>query len=162
MSIQFSRDSSLGKHLASWWNDLGDRPGERAELRRAATVAEVVMTPAFQRECARFTGHFKGENGWEERLAAIIGLLAHVREQTSQDLAEQMAGKPPVVSELRFRRLLQRNRGDLYAAMIRVIRMLKYRANIFDLAKSVYYWGDGIKKEWAFAYFPKTPANTSK
>ena len=162
MSIQFSGDSSLGKHLFSWWNGLAERPGERAELRRAATVAEVVMTPAFQRICASFSGHFKGETGWEDRFAAIIGLLAHVRETSSQNLAEQMAGKPPVVSELRFRRLLQRERGDLYVAMIRVIRMLKYRVNVFDLAKSVYYWGDSVKKEWAYTYFPKTPANISK
>ena len=162
MSVQFNRDSPLGVHLASWWNGLAERPGERAELRRAATVAEVVMTPAFQRVCARFSGHFKGETGWEVRFAAIIGLLAHVRELSSRNLAEQMAGKPPVVSELRFRRLLQRDRDDLYVAMIRVVRMLKYRVNVFDLAKSVYYWGDFVKKEWAYTYFPKTPAKTSK
>jgi CRISPR system Cascade subunit CasB len=162
MSVQFNRDSSLGTHLLSWWSNLAGRPGERAELRRAATVADVVMTPAFQRACAQFASHFKGEIGWEDRFAAIIGLLAHVREPSSQNLAEQMAGRPPVVSELRFRRLLQRDRGDFYVAMIRVIRMLKYRANVIDLAKSVYYWGDSIKKEWAYAYFPKTPANTSK
>jgi len=47
-------------------------------------------------------------------------------------------------------------------AMIRVIRMLKYRSNPYDLAESVFYWGDVIKKEWAYTYFPKTPANISK
>ncbi len=162
MSVNFDKDSPLGSHLITWWSSLKKRPGERAELRRAATVAEVVMTPAFQRTCSRFSGHFKKETGWEDRFAAIIGLFAHVREQTGQRLAQQMGGNPPVVSELRFRRLLQRDRDDLYVAMIRVIRMLKYRANPYDLAASVFYWGDVIKKEWAYGYFQKTPANTSK
>ncbi len=158
MGVTFDRDSSLGKHLDAWWQGLAERPGDRAELRRAGTVAEVVMIPAFQRLCNRFSGHFKGETGWEDRFAAIVGLLAHVRSGSEKALAEQMAGNPPVVSELRFRRILQREREDLYVAMIRIVRMLKYRANIFDLAQSVYYWGDLVKKQWAYSYFPKTPA----
>jgi len=158
MSVNFDRDSSLGKHLATWWQELAQRPGERAELRRAGSIAEVVMTPAFQRLCSRFSGHFGDEVGWEDRFAAIVGLLAHVRTGSEKPLAEQMAGNPPAVSELRFRRLLQRNRSDLYVAMIRIVRMLKYKANIFDLAQSVYYWGDSVKKEWAYRDFPKTPA----
>ena len=161
MSVRFSSDTPLGQHLASWWRGLAQRPGERAELRRAATVAQLVMTPSFQRTCPLFAGHFKAEKGWQDRLAAIIGLLAHVREFSSQGLAEQMAGQPPVVSELRFRRLLQRERDELYVAMIRVIRMLHYRVNPYDLATAIYFWGDDIKKAWAYSYFSKTPANTS-
>lgn len=162
MSVKFDKESSMGKHLTAWWRGLQERPGERAELRRAGTVAEVVMTPAFQRACSQFAGHFQNEKKWEDRLAAIIGLLSHVREASGQKLGEQMAGNPPVVSELRFRRLIQRNRDDLYVAMIRVIRMLKYRANPYDLAGSIYYWGDSVKKEWAYSYFPKIPKKTSR
>ena len=72
-----------------------------------------------------------------------------------------MAGNPPVVSELRFRRLIQRDRADLYVSMIRVLRMLGNKANLHDVANSVYYWGDKVKRDWAFAYFPNTPEKTS-
>jgi len=66
-----------------------------------------------------------------------------------------MAGDPPMVSELRFRRLLQRDTVDIYPAMIRILRMLKGSADIHDLAGSVFFWGDNVKKRWAYAYFPR-------
>lgn len=87
----------------------------------------------------------------------VVGLLAHVRHRSNQTLARQMAGNPPTVSELRFRRLLQRDQNNLYGAMIRILRMLDHTANLTDLIHSVFYWGDKVKKDWAFDYFPNTP-----
>lgn len=157
MSITFDATKPLGQVLQKWWLDLQERNGDRAELRRAKTVADVMLLPAFQRACQRFKPFFKHEENWEARLAAILGLLAQVRTTTDQSLAGQMAGNPPTVSELRFRRLIQRDRADLYISMIRVLRMLNNRANLQDLAYSVYFWGDGVKRKWAFDYFPNTP-----
>jgi CRISPR system Cascade subunit CasB len=112
-----------------------------------------MFQPAFQRLCQRL----KPEPQEQRQLASVVGLLAHVRHTTGQKLAYQMAGNPPVVSELRFRRLLQRDRTDLYGAMIRILRMLDHRANLPDLISSVFYWGDKVRKDWAFYYFPNTP-----
>jgi CRISPR system Cascade subunit CasB len=84
-----------------------------------------------------------------------------VSTPSSETIAKQMAGNPPVVSELRFRRLIQRDRNDLYPAMIRAIRMLGKQVNIYDLAASTYYWGDQVKRRWAFDYFPNTPEKQS-
>jgi len=175
MSIKFSPDSPLGKELAEWWLKLKDDTASRAELRRCDSVAKVVMTPAFQRLCQRLKHHFKNDNYWQDRLAALVGLASHLKhdqassvlargEKRVEKLAEQMAqlsGERPVVSELRFRRLLQRERNDLYAPMIRILRMLKGDANIYGLAESVFFWGEDIKKRWAYAYFPKVPAKKS-
>lgn len=175
MSMKFAPDSPLGKELAEWWLKLKDDTASRAELRRCDSVTEVVMTPAFQRLCQRLSHHFKNDNNWQDRLAAIVGLASHLGyekadsvlasgEKRVEKLAEQMAqpsGERPVVSELRFRRLLQRERDDLYAPMIRILRMLKGDANLYGLAESVFFWGDGIKKRWAYAYFPKVPAKKS-
>ena len=164
MKSMFNSDQALGDALSTWWDQLQDRNGDRAELRRAQTVADVVLLPVFQRTCVRFSPYFKHERdgSWQLRLAAILGLLAHVRHSNpEQSLAIQMAGNPPVVSELRFRRLIQRNRADLYVSMIRILRMLGNKANLYDLADSVYYWGDDVKRRWAFDYFPNTPDTTS-
>lgn len=175
MSEKFSPDFLLGKELAEWWLKLKDDTASRAELRRCDSIAEVVMTPVFQRLCQRLKHHFKNDNDWQDRLAAIVGLASHLKyDQVSSVLAsgnkrveklvEQMAqatGDRPVVSELRFRRLLQRERNDLYAPMIRILRMLKGQANLYGLAESVFFWGEGIKKRWAYAYFPKVPAKKS-
>jgi len=76
-------------------------------------------------------------------------------------LAYQMAVNPPKVSELRFRRLLQRERDDLYGAMIRILQKLDQTANLPDLFNSVFYWGDPVRKRWAFEYFPNTPESKS-
>ena len=156
MSMDFSAKSAMGAALLAWWNQLQEDRGARAELRRCRNVDEVVMTAAFQRLCSRMKPVFSGQSGWEERLAAIAGLLSHVKVvETGLSLAHQMSeGNPPVISESRFRRLLQRDRADLYPAMIRVLRMLKGKADIHEIAHAVFYWGNGVKKQWAYTYYP--------
>lgn len=154
MQKKFNSESEIGEALYKWWQELENHTNERADLRRAKTVGEVFLLPVFQRACIQFSPYFKYEKNWEDRFAAILGLLAHVRENSDSNLALLMAGKPkPNISELRFRRLIQRNRQELYVAMIRVIRSLNNTVNIFDLANSVYYWGNTVKKEWSFEYY---------
>lgn len=161
MSVTFDAEQPLGKALQQWWEDLQQRQGDRAELRRAQTLEDVILLPAFQRACQRFRPFFRHEEHWESRLASVLGLLAHVRQTSDRSLAREMASptsnEPPVVSELRFRRLLQRERADLHLAMIRALRMLGHQANLHDLANSVYFWGDAVKRRWAFDYFPHVP-----
>jgi len=158
MKGKFDADKPLGKALDEWWKDLQNRKGDRAELCRAKTVEDIILHPAFHRACVRFRPFLQREHHWEYRLATILGLLARIREPGNKILAVQMAGKPkPVVSELRFRRLIQRDREELYISMIRVLRLLGNKANLHDVANSVYYWGDEVKKSWAFDYFPNTP-----
>jgi len=163
MNIDFSADSELGKELTQWWRRLQEDTGTRAELRRCNTPAEVAMTASFNRFCHRLRPLLKGQWNWEERLASVLGLLSHIKTDAhGRGLAEQMSdGNPPVVSELRFRRLLQRDTGDIYPAMVRILRMLKGSADIHDLARSVFFWGGKVKKRWAYAYFPRVPEKKS-
>lgn len=183
MSIKLDPDSALGKALAELWLGLKDDSGARAQLRRCDDVAEVMMTPSFNRFCHRVKGLFEGEmRGWEVRLAMVVGLMAHLKHDhsstvlsSSKGLEKSFAalfvvpmaeGDRPRVSELRFRRLLQRDASDLYPAMIRVLRMLDGSANLYGLAESVYCWddkylGDKVRKEWSYAYFPRVPERKS-
>lgn len=170
MSVKFDPNSALGKALAELWQGLKDDPGTRAELRRCDDVAEVMMTPVFNRFCCRVKGLFEGsQNGWEARLAMVVGLLSHLKHEhastvlnANKGLEKSFAalfvipmteGDRPRVSELRFRRLLQRDASDIYPAMIRMLRMLNGNANLYGLAESVYYWGEKVKKDWAFSYW---------
>ncbi|MAF96247.1 MAG: type I-E CRISPR-associated protein Cse2/CasB [Rhodospirillaceae bacterium] len=159
MKTKFQPDSEAGKIIHEWWQSLESHTGERAMLRRAKSVDGVVISRSFHQLCRRLRPLLQGEYHWEERLAVVAGLLSHVRGYANRPLAEQMAGNPPEVSELRFRRMLQRDRGDLYKSMIRVLRMLDNKADIYDLSDSVFYWGDPVKKRWAYSYFPNTPAS---
>lgn len=178
MSIKFDSESALGKALAELWLGLKDDLGTRAELRRCQDVAEVMMTPLFSRFCHRVNGMFEGEpNGWEARLASVVGLLSHLKHMhapmvmnpdkglqksfAAQFVIPMTAGDRPRVSELRFRRLLQRDSSDLYPSMIRLLRMLDGKASLYGLAESVFFWGDRVKKEWSLAYFPRVPERKS-
>ncbi|MBA1330283.1 hypothetical protein QQ73_03565, partial [Candidatus Endoriftia persephone str. Guaymas] len=106
MSLTLNKESHTTEILIQWWQGLENNKGTRAELRRCTSPDKVMFQPAFQRLCQRL----KPEPQEQRQLASVVGLLAHVRYTTGQKLAYQMAGNPPVVSELRFRRLLQRDR----------------------------------------------------
>ncbi|MDE3269543.1 MAG: type I-E CRISPR-associated protein Cse2/CasB [Pseudomonadota bacterium] len=154
--IDFNANTELGKKLRKWWQSLEDDRGQRAELRRAKSVREVILLPCFQRSCRQFASIFGRESRWQSRLALIMGMLAHVQQMPKDgvSIAKQMArGDKPAVHPLRFRRLLQCEREELYVALIRVVRLLDGCANIHDIAKACFYWSYAVKKDWAFAYF---------
>jgi CRISPR system Cascade subunit CasB len=165
MNIDFEPGSDLGKALSGCWGALEENRGARAELRRCRQAIQVFMNPFYQRHLRQWRPYFAGQGHYEDRLAQVIGLLAHVRTvQTSHSIAVQMAtgkGGDPAVSELRFRRLIQRERDEYYPAMIRVLRMLRGEANIHSLAESTYFWGDNMRKRWAYDYYAHIPEKTS-
>lgn len=166
MKFDFRPDRAAGQALHAWWLWLQKNTGDRAQIRRCRRPEEVLLEPAFHR-LLHHLGMLASNSGSDitqrdthdvYRLAAVAGLLAHIEEHHGRTLAEQMAdskGGNPVVSSLRFRRLLKQPFDDLYPAMTRVIRQLKRQASIHDLAQSVFYWGDGVRKGWALAYFSK-------
>jgi len=157
MKVNWGSDSELGQALFGWWSGLENNRGIRADLRRCQNPVQVVLTPEFQRQNRAWRSYFVGEWNYEERLAQIMGLLVHVRtNRAGLPIALQMAtgrGGEPAVSELRFRRLLQRSREEFYPAMIRILRLLRGEADIHSLAESTYFWGDEVRKRWAFDYF---------
>lgn len=143
------------KILLQWWQDLEKDRGSRAELRRAKLPDDIVFCPAYHRLYAQINW----PNNDRRKLAAIAGLLAHVKENdSSKKLPEQMAvsknGNHSLISDLRFRRLLSiDNLDELYISLMRVIRMLNGKVNLIDMAKAVYWWNSKTKKSWAYRYF---------
>jgi CRISPR system Cascade subunit CasB len=160
--LRFNNDSAEMQALTKWWKDLDDNRGDRAELRRCATLADVAFTPAYH--------HLRlavNKFGWvnSDSLALVAGLSARVEENIAGDtLAEQMAtGKADGsarVSGLRFRRLLKVKESDdaLFTAMRRVIALLGGAVNLQNLANSLYFWNDKTRKDWAYEYYSKSPS----
>jgi CRISPR system Cascade subunit CasB len=159
--LNFDKDSPEMQALTAWWNALNDNRGDRAELRRCATLAEVAFTPAYHR-LRLAVGRFGAPH--DDSLALVAGLSARVKSDIADStLAEQMAtGKvdgSARVSGLRFRRLLKSKESDeLFTAMGRVVALLGSSANLQSLAKSVYFWNDRTRKQWAFEYYSKSPS----
>lgn len=157
--ISLRPEAALGGALLRWWQGLEEDRGARAELRRAHDLTAVALTGSYQRFYrlmvkAGWPEHEQEGRRESERLAAIAGLLAHVKVQVDKPLAQTMSeGEKPAVSELRFRRLLESpTTDDLFVGLRRALPLMGQTANIFDLADSVLFWGDVVKKRWAYNY----------
>ena len=147
-----------------WWHDLisvesgrratrGGRRASRAHLRRAATPLEVM----YESEALRLIARLPNEN--PERVAILAGVLAFVDESDTQGIARAIGrislddDESAVMSEGRFRRLLQTDGDELMDAMRRLIRLNKGKANVRDLSFAVLHWGDSVRKRWIFDYY---------
>ena len=153
MGLIFKDDRKESEILLRWWQSLLEDKGARAELRRCHELTEIFMQPAFYR---LFNSLKNFGDIFEDGLAVVAGLLSHVKKTipTIKISAQMSQGEKPVISDLRFRKLLKiQNHSELYPAMIRIIKHLDGTVNIIDLSNSVYFWNDRTKKESAFNYY---------
>lgn len=164
--ISFRPESALGHLLLRWWQELENDKGGRAELRRAHNLTAVALTAAYQRFYRQALNSGWPESSdpstsWrDERLAAIVGLLAHVKSNEGRKLAEIMSeGERPAFSVLRFRRLLEApTLDDVFLSLRRALPIIGHQANVHQIANDLLHWGDKTKKEWAYAYrWPAKP-----
>jgi CRISPR system Cascade subunit CasB len=152
--------SLFAKPLFDWWQGLEDNDrASRAVLRRCATLDAVTLSDAYQRFYRYMLARGWPENAseWQrDKLAAIAGLVAHVKKEDTQRLPIRMSelkGDRPLVSEMRFRNLLKvETTDDLFTSLRRILPLVDHQADIKRLADDVYGWNDNIKKQWAYSY----------
>lgn len=150
--------------IIQWWRELVDdqHKGARAKLKRCKTPEEALLNSDQIRLKQKTSDqHING-------LEIIANLLANIDNEgaTSKRLAEQMVTpikgkKNPIVSEIRFRRLLKCDtREELHPQLLRVIKILGNQSsviNVYDLIESIHYWGDDRKRRWAEDYYGNLP-----
>lgn len=176
MSSPHSRhrlQSAVKAEFLSWWHQLHSEtaPGpvraDRASLRRAESVSAVVCLPAYQRIYRRLLDRHEGAP-WlpheQDRIAALIGLAAHLKDQDGSSLPDAMSRRAEgsdrnAVSELRFARLLESPDLDaLFVGLRRTMPLIEHRADPARLADDLFGWGDFVRKQWAYAYrWPDKP-----
>lgn len=142
-----------------WWQALaGERSGQAraalARIRRAVSPVEVMQEPA----ALRLVSRLMARNVDPDRVAMLAGVLAHVSEHQDLPVARALGRRTldddgALLSEGRFRRLLQTDAAELLDPMRRLVRMTKGKANVRDLAVAVLFWGDRVKKDWIFHYY---------
>lgn len=187
-----AKPPGAGGRALDWWRYYcdpsreGHDPGTRAQLRRCDSPVDAAAVPAAV-SLARRVGAFTGDEGDAWRDAAALNLarvLAHVREHADQqpmraagwktfagDRSEADAGEDrPLLSEVRFRRLLTTGPGEeQVAAFVRLVALLDGAANVAALADAFLKWehpyfGEQVRKDWATDYFAarsaKLPADS--
>ena len=149
-----------GSIAYQWWRDLNPREGvpsghQRAALarmRRAATPLDVMQEPEALRLFARLRGD-------PDRIAVLAGVLACVRDTDERRVARAIGRRSldddqkVLLSEGRFRRLLQVPPHELMEPMRRLVRMTGGKVNVHDLSSSMLSWSDDVKKRWILDYY---------
>lgn len=157
---------AVRSEFLSWWHALhsetaaGPQRADRAALRRADSLAAVACLPAYQRIYRRLAE--KADRPWapyeQDRLAALIGLAAHLKEKDGSSLPEAMSRRAEgadrnAVSDLRFARLLDSpDLEALFVGLRRLMPLIEHRADPVQLTDDLFGWGDVVKKRWAYAY----------
>ena len=133
--------------LRRWHQDLQEKRGLRASLRRSKTVNEACLSEGFRSLLMQTHTLWKVE-GQEWRFTALAitaALAAHVksideRQKFAAQLG-QMTGNNPVMSELRFSRLSAVKTSDeLLRQLLRAVRLLNGSVNLPSLAEDVFLW----------------------
>ncbi|WAC73098.1 type I-E CRISPR-associated protein Cse2/CasB [Roseateles sp. SL47] len=161
MSRKLTEDTPVGKALIDWWKHLDDDKGGRAQLRRASSVFEALMCPAFQRLQSRLVAispEMFSKGHQLDRLAMACALMAHVKVTSELTLPKAMSARPKgaernPVSELRFKRLLESPDDEaLFSGLRRALPLIEQKVDLLSLASAVLYWGNDVKRAWAYDY----------
>jgi CRISPR system Cascade subunit CasB len=145
--------------IERWWLALQDRPGDRAELRRAHSPDEAALTPAYFALLKEIRPSGLSMTMQRTRMPIVAGVLAHVKQNrvnvpVAQSMGPENQDGKARISDLRFRRLLKtEDDTELYVMMIRMVRLLDEKVNVKDLAKSLTFWNERTRKEWAYLYY---------
>lgn len=150
----------------AWWTELqpgidetgARRKGNRAALARLRRTASLIdaLGEKVTIDLARRLGQ---KLDGARRVAIIAATLAHVRQDARGLTTARLVGYPedkdgkPLLSELRFRRLLAARDEDLLIDLRRLVALAGGRANVGDLAVSILGWSDKTRRRWAFDYF---------
>ena len=144
-----------------WWAELNGKTDRRkanrgalANLRRCRKPVDALMVPATFNLMQRLPKTDK------DRVAVLCIVLAHIRDDASPSVARSIGRTSladedsALLSEGRFRRLLQsEGNQELLANMVRLVRHMKGKVNIADMAETILYWGDRTRQRWAFDYY---------
>ncbi len=143
---QWKPDDRSFAILSEWWHELKGNKGERAILRRAGSLTEGGVSPAYHRLLRTLRKErYSVPEMRLPKLAAIAGLAARIKEDIPGVFGKQLGtlkqGDKPTVSELRMRRVLACDDvEELYMLLRRALGILGGNASISGLAATIWHW----------------------
>ncbi|MCK9554010.1 type I-E CRISPR-associated protein Cse2/CasB [Aquamicrobium sp.] len=142
-----------GAIALGWWSreiaprDIPAAKGLSARLRRAAPLAALCEPAVIGLATALDLPPSRAD-----RLVRLATLLAEIRENSADTLAKRLGGAEPVLSSLRFQRLLRAEGNELTDHLRRAIVMADRRCNVAALAADLLHW-ESARPRWCFHYF---------
>ncbi len=133
------------ERLKQWWFWLQSEQarGECAKLRRCQTPGEVIMQKGFFK-LGKLLPNWQKYNLLA--LATVAGMLAHIETEINVSFptqlgAENAASGKPILSELRFQKLLASSEPDeFYKSLLRSVKQVGKAAAPVLLADSILHW----------------------
>jgi CRISPR system Cascade subunit CasB len=156
---------------STWWESLGNHSGDRARLRRCATIGDAMMVPSAHRlaDALRGTGFTSMRR--VALLAALLGQvkICHVDGDSLPMTLGRTHGDRATFSENRFRRLIQASdEDDLLLQLRRAIRILDDQVHLPSLVDAIRYWSfnpesksTSLVTRWACDYYSSAPTKAS-
>lgn len=168
--ILTSEDASS---LLKWWSTLDNNRADRAQLRRAQSPGDILLTPAFSHFIQKMPSHWSENKRIKLTDAAMVAAVtaritkADPRYSFAKSLAlPKEGGSKAVMSELRFQQLQKsRSEDEFFKRVCRAVDMLNRQANVASLADDILHWlfelrfgpaskpMDRIAVRWASDYF---------
>ncbi len=156
------RSEEFRSTLRRWWQSLQEDRGQRAELCRCRSWAEVYISAAYRDHLA---AQVQKSFGLDEAdlacLALPAGVLAHARLLERglhfATLFAQRGSGSPAMRDVRFRRLLaiaDDKTDELFAMLLRLVRLMDDTAALPGLLEIGRFWNDQARINWAKAYYP--------
>lgn len=133
--------------LRKWHEDLQEKRGERASLRRSVTVNDACLSEGLRSLLMQTHTLWKiaGQEWRFTALALTAAVAANVKtidvRQTFAAQLGQMTGNTPVMSERRFTRLLAvKTPDELLRQLRRAVKLLNGAVNLMSLAEDIFRW----------------------
>ncbi|QMI06377.1 type I-E CRISPR-associated protein Cse2/CasB [Citrobacter sp. RHB25-C09] len=133
--------------LRRWHNELQEKRGLRASLRRSKTVNDAYIAEGFRDLLMQTQSlwKIKGQEWRFTALAVTAALMAQVKSLDERhSFAEQLGqkeGNRLVMSELRFARLSAvKTPDELLRQLRRAVKLLNGKVNLISLAEDVFRW----------------------
>ncbi|EIL3032088.1 type I-E CRISPR-associated protein Cse2/CasB [Salmonella enterica subsp. enterica serovar Typhimurium] len=133
--------------LRQWHEELQEKRGLRASLRRSKTVNDACLAEGLHSLLMQTHSLWKNKAPWNvTALAITAALAAHIKfidEQKSfaAQLGQKKGGDTPVMSKLRFSHLLAVKTPDELLRQLRcAVKLLDGSVNLFSLADDIFCW----------------------
>lgn len=146
--------SSPGLIAREWWQEnIADRDNSyaralAARLRRANSVTALCEPKVIQ-----LANRLNIKPEGAARLTRLVCLLVEIREDSPDSLITRLGGSEPILSKLRFERLISSRDDELVTQLRRAISMAANRCNVTKFANDLYFWNDRTRRNWCFEYF---------